>query len=131
MRLLTCVLITTMLLAGCTSTSIIGIGQSASGANGGSDKPAVPATAEECITRNGDWMQASQGIVVNFGPFRCLNYKSTDGGKSCQSDAECQGGCGPTYDKKEKLTGGVCYSRVSDHCLQKHYEHGVVSSCVY
>ncbi len=69
MRLLTCVLVTTMLLAGCASTSTIGTGQSASGANGGSDKPAVPATAEECVARNGNWIQASQGTVVNFGRF--------------------------------------------------------------
>lgn len=95
------------------------------------EKPAVPETAEECAKRNGDWIQASQGVVVDFGPFRCLNYETTDSGKSCESDNECQGGCVPVYNWEKKVVGGECYSRVSDYCFQEHYNHGGVSTCVY
>jgi hypothetical protein len=124
-----------MFIAGCAITSVVIAGQSAptsmAGANGVAEKHVVPATAEECTAKNGSWLQAFQGTVVNYGPFRCLNYETADGGKSCQDETECQGGCAPIYDKEQKAIGGKCYGRVNDYCFHEQYNHGVVSRCVY
>ena len=82
----------------------------------------VPTNEESCAASGGEWVRA--GLA---GVFRCVREYS-DGGKSCNSSAECEGPClarddNTGYCKNNDNSFG-CYRTIED------FKEGIPELCV-
>jgi len=64
------------------------------------EKPKHPDTKQECVEKGGKW------ILYPMGQFYFCAVKTTDKGKACSDDSECQGDCIPA-ERKDK-SPGIC-----------------------
>lgn len=64
----------------------------------------TPSTKEECLEKGGEWIKH----LILSGYFCAL--KTTDAGKSCFDDTQCQGDCIPSnqFAKAGDLSMGQC-----------------------
>ena len=94
----------------------------ANGATAGDLKPQPPekpATRQACIAKKGKW------ILFPMGQFHFCAIQTSDAGKACSDDSECQGDCVPA--KREARLPGVCApeSGVPGGC-PKHLVNGTI-----
>lgn len=63
-------------------------------------KPELPQTEKACAAKGGKW------ILFPMGRFYFCALKTTDAGRECSDDNECEGDCVPTRRKTKRP--GTC-----------------------
>jgi hypothetical protein len=66
----------------------------------GPEKPERPNTQEQCRAKGGEW------ILYPMGQFHFCVIRTSDSGKACSDDGQCQGDCVPV--EHEAALPGAC-----------------------